>query len=141
MYVADSPAHDQPALQSEDVPPWESANAMHAAVASDALSFPTAVQLLKICPSAGVRGSPVPSVCWLQVPAPHDVQVAPKEPHSAGICDAYGRQVPVVPPSQHPSGQVLTSHEQAPVVVSQTSFVQGAHTAPPFPHWPGVSDA
>jgi hypothetical protein len=39
-----------------------------------------------------------------------------------------------VPPTQQPAGQVLPSHEQVPLVVSQSPFEHVPHVAPAVPH-------
>ncbi len=62
-------------------------------------------------------------------------------PHEVFDSDAYASQVPVRPPTQQPFGQVLTSHEQVPLVVSQTPFEHGPHAAPPVPQVVPVSEA
>jgi hypothetical protein len=46
----------------------------------------------------------------------------------------------VAPPLQQPFGQDSASHEQCPVVVSQTLFAQAPHTAPAAPHSPADCD-
>ena len=46
-----------------------------------------------------------------------------------------------MPPLQQPSGQVLTSQEQAPTVLSQTPLAQLTHAAPLVPHSPADSEA
>jgi hypothetical protein len=69
------------------------------------------------------------------------VQLSLTVPHALLVSLAYVTQVPLVPPLQHPPGQVLTSHVQVPAVVSHTPFPHGEHAAPPVPHWAGVSDA
>jgi hypothetical protein len=47
----------------------------------------------------------------------------------------------VTPPLQQPFGQVFESHEQVPLVLSQTLFEHVLHAAPPVPHCAGVSFA
>ena len=74
-------------------------------------------------------------------PDKHPAQVAPPAPHEPFDSEAYAWQVPLVPPLQQPLGQVLPSHEQTPVVLSQRPFPQDPHAAPPFPHCAEVSDA
>jgi hypothetical protein len=49
-------------------------------------------------------------------------------------CDAYGSHVPVTPPVQQPRAQVVESHAQAPLFVSQRPCAQVWHAAPPAPH-------
>jgi hypothetical protein len=48
--------------------------------------------------------------------------------------------VPDVPPLQQPFGQVVESHLQLPLVVSQSPFAQLAQRAPPLPHSPADSE-
>jgi hypothetical protein len=67
-------------------------------------------------------------------PAGHAAQVAPVVPHDPFDSEAYASHVPPVPPTQQPFGQVLASHEQMPLVVSQRPLGQAAHAAPPLPH-------
>jgi hypothetical protein len=43
-------------------------------------------------------------------------------------------QVPETPPAQQPIAQVLASHEQLPLVVSQRPLPQAPQAAPPAPH-------
>jgi len=45
-----------------------------------------------------------------------------------------------VPPLQQPVGQVLASHWQEPLVVSQRLFAHAAQVAPPVPHCDGDSE-
>jgi hypothetical protein len=59
--------------------------------------------------------------------------VAPPVPQDAIDSEAYASHVPVMPPLQHPLGQVLESQEHKPSVVSQSPFVQAAQAAPPAP--------
>ena len=66
-------------------------------------------------------------------PDAHAAQLAPPVPQDDGDSEAYASQVPLTPPLQHPFGQVLASHAQRPLVVSQRLFAQAAHAAPPVP--------
>ncbi len=65
---------------------------------------------------------------------------APEVPHEPFDSEAYASQVPLEPPTQHPFGHVVASHEQTPVVVSQRPLAQAVHAAPLLPHCPGDSD-
>jgi hypothetical protein len=67
--------------------------------------------------------------------------VAPPAPHEEIDIDAYASHVPLTPPLQQPFGQVLESHEQVPLVVSQRLFEHVAQAAPPVPHFVDVSEA
>ncbi len=74
-------------------------------------------------------------------PVAHAAQLAPAVPHEELDSDAYGSQVPVLPPLQHPLGHVAASHLQEPFVVSQRLFAQAVQAAPPVPHSELDSDA
>jgi hypothetical protein len=54
----------------------------------------------------------------------------PAVPHDEVACDGYVSQNPLAPPLQQPSGQLLLSHSQRPLVVSQRPFEQGLHATP-----------
>ncbi len=55
-------------------------------------------------------------------------------PHDDAVSEEYVSQLPVVPPTQQPPGQVWASQEQVPFVVSQTPFAHEVQAAPPAPH-------
>ncbi len=74
-------------------------------------------------------------------PVAHEPQLAPPVPHEALDCETNASHVPPVPPLQQPFGQVLASHEQVPLAVSQTLFAQAVQAAPPVPHWEPDCDA
>ncbi len=48
--------------------------------------------------------------------------------------------MPVAPPLQQPFGQVVASHAQVPLLVSQRPCAQAAQAAPPVPHCDAVSE-
>jgi hypothetical protein len=73
-------------------------------------------------------------VVWLHSwPVAHAPQVAPPVPHEPVDSEAYASHVPEVPPLQQPFGQVLASHAQSPLVVSQRLFAHGAQATPEAP--------
>jgi hypothetical protein len=74
---------------------------------------------------------------WPEAQAAH---VAPPAPHEGVDSEPYSSHVPDEPPLQQPFGQVVASHLQLPLVVSQSPFAQLAHEAPPWPHSEADSD-
>jgi hypothetical protein len=62
-------------------------------------------------------------------------------PHEAVDCEAKGSHSPVAPPLQHPFGQLLLSHSQRPLTVSQRPFAHEVHAAPFGPHSVADCDA
>jgi hypothetical protein len=77
-----------------------------------------------------------PCADWLHSrPWPHALQVAPAVPHDVPFCDAYGSQVPVAPPLQHPPGHDVASHTQpCDDLLHSVPAAQAVQVEPLAPH-------
>jgi len=144
-----SDSQDPPLQQPEhDEPPHVHAPKEHASPLLQGLQLaPAAPHCVMDCEAYGTHvlplqqppGHEVASHTHLPLgvhswPVAHGPQVAPPVPHEPFDSEANASQVPLVPPTQQPFGQVFGSHEQRPSVVSHRPFAHAAQAAPPAPH-------
>jgi hypothetical protein len=153
----ESASHVVPVQHPEhDVPPhvhtplehaWPLLHGAHAAPAVPHDAFDCEVYASHVVPLQQPLGHEVASQTHLPVLLSHSwpdaqaLQVAPPVPHEPFDSEAYASHVPVMPPLQQPFGQVLTSHEHVPLVLSQRPLEHVAQAAPPVPHFVEVSEA